>query len=430
MKKSSRGKIAVIGLFHLGSVFSIGFSSLGFKVLGLDQDKKIIQKLEKNQIPLHEPGLDKLLIKNRNNISFSTDFSKLSDYSTIFFTQDTETDGSGSVEKLEAMIDKALPYFSQNVTIISVSQVPIGFHRKLDKYIKSKRKNLDFKLYHWVDTIVMTTALERFLTPERIIVGKLDSDEKVNLPLKNLLTIFNCPVFEMNYESAEITKAAINLYLATSVTYANTLAEFCENFGGNIFDVIPALRSDKRIGQFSYINPSLRIAGGHLERDLFMLNRLATSKKISSGIVGKIINENERRYLWIERQIRKLQKTNGISKISLLGLSYKKNSTSVENAPSVKIIQKLQSKFKFFGYDPEAIIPKELNLDFKRVKDIYSSLNNSDVLILLTDWDEFKDLDFDKISGFMKSKIIIDCIGFFSKQKMPEGFQVIRLGVS
>lgn len=429
MQKSSTADLAVIGLFHLGSVFSIGFASLVQMVLGLDQDKKIISQLEKNKIPLHEPGLDKLLVKTKKNISFSADFSLLSKYSTVFFTQDTETDGSGSVEKLEQMIDLAIPHFIQDVTIIIVSQVPVGFHRKLFSYIKTKRPDLNFNLYHWVDTIVMTTALERFLTPERIIIGKLDSEEKINFVLKNLLSLFKCRVFEMSYESAEITKAAINLYLATSVTYANTLADFCENFGGNIYDIIPALKSDKRIGRFSYINPSLRIAGGHLERDLFMLNRLAENKKISSGIVSKIIDENEKRFLWIEKQLKKLSTKQKIKKISLWGLSYKKNSTSVENAPSIKIISRLQNKYSISGYDPKAIIPRGLKIKFKRGKDKYEVLKNSDVLILLTDWDEFKETNYNKISQLIKNKIIIDCIGFFSRAAQPGDFQIIRLGV-
>ena len=206
----TKGNLAVIGLFHLGSVFSIGFASLGCGVLGIDRDKSIITTLNQNKIPLYEPGLDKLLKKNRKKILFTTDFSKLSDYSQVFFTQDTETDGSGSVEKLQKMLTSAIPNFQQNVTIVIVSQVPIGFHRKLYKQIKSQRPGLNFSLYHWVDTIVMTKALERFLTPERIIIGKLTADEKINPGLNSILSNFSCPVFEMNYESAEITKAAIN----------------------------------------------------------------------------------------------------------------------------------------------------------------------------------------------------------------------------
>lgn len=428
MRKSSKGNLAVIGLFHLGSVFSIGFSSLGYQVLGLDHDKKIISKLEKGEIPLYEPGLDKLLSKNRRNISFLTDFSKLSEQSTVFFTQDTETDGSGSVEKLEQMINLSLPFFKKSVTIIIVSQVPVGFHRKLFNKIETERPDLRFKLYHWVDTIVMTTALERFLKPERIIIGKSDPTEEINSTLNSILKKFPCTVFEMSYESAELTKAAINLYLATSVTFANTLADFCENFGGNIYDIIPALKSDKRIGNYSYINPGLRIAGGHLERDLLMLKRLTDKKKISSGIVEKIITENETRFLWVEKQIRKLKKKVKVKKIALWGLSYKRDSTSTENAPSLKIIDKLSRKHSLSAYDPLAIIPK--NLAIRRTKDKYDALKNTDVLILLTDWDEFKNPNFDKINKLMKKKIIIDCIGFFSKTKLPSGFQIIRLGVS
>lgn len=423
----AKGSLAVVGLFHLGSVFSIGFSSLGFEVLALDRDKYVVSKLSKNEIPLFEPGLSKLLSKNTKNISFSADFSKLSKYSTVFFTQDTATDGSGSLEKLEQMINLALPYMSDSVTIVIASQVPIGFHRRLSRKIMAEMPNLDFELYHWVDTIVMTTALERFLNPERIIIGKFETGAKINSSLKLILSKFSCPVYVMSYESAEITKAAINLYLATSVTFANTLSDYCENFSGNIYDIIPALKSDRRIGNFAYINPGLRIAGGHLERDLFMLSRLAGQKKVSSGIVSKIIEENDKRYLWIEKQIKKISRKKPVKKISLWGLSYKKNSTSVENATSVKVINRLCNRYSIAAYDPLAkLLPSS---KFVRTKNKYLALKKSDVLILLTDWDEFMQTDFGKVSRLLKTKTILDCIGYFSHTEQPEGFNIIRLGV-
>lgn len=430
MEKSSKGNLAVIGLYHLGSVFSIGFASLGFKVLGFDPDKKIIRSLKKNKVPLFEPGLEKLLKKSKRRISFTTDFSKLSRYSTIFFTHDTETDGSGLTEKLQHLINLSLPFFKQDSTIVVLSQVPVGFNTKLFKTIKAKRPDLNFSLYHWVDTIIMTKALERFLTPERIIIGKSDTNEKINATLKLILSKFSCPVFEMSYESAEITKAAINLYLATSVTFANTLSDFCENFGGNIYDIIPALKSDQRVGNFAYIYPGLGISGGHLERDLFMLKKIADKENISPGIVSEILDENENRYLWIEKKLIEISKKIEIKKISLWGLAYKKKSTSVENAPSIKIISRLQKKYLISAYDPKAIIPRALELKFIRTLDKYKTLKKSDVLILLTDWDEFQKIDFKKVEKNLKNKIIIDSLGYFRNKKQPKEFQIIRLGVS
>lgn len=430
MEKSLKDNLAVIGLFHLGSVFSIGFASLGFKVLGFDPDKKIISNLKKNKVPLFEPGLEELLKKSKSEISFTTDFSNLSKYSTIFFTQDTETDGRGSTEKLQHLINLSLPFFKQDSTIVVLSQVPIGFNTKLFKTMKTKRPDLNFSLYHWVDTIIMTKALERFLTPERIIIGKSKTNEKINPGLRLILSKFSCPVFEMSYESAEITKAAINLYLASSVTFANTLSNFCENFGGNIYDIIPALKSDKRVGNFAYIYPGLRISGGHLERDLLMLKRIADKGNISSGIVSKIIDENESRYLWIEKKLKEISKKIEIKKIALWGLAYKKNSTSVENAPSIKIVSRLQKKYLISAYDPKAIIPRELKLKFIRTLDKYQTLKESDVMILLTDWDEFQKIDFKKVEKNLKNKIIIDALGYFRNKKQPKGFQIIRLGVN
>lgn len=412
MKKySANFKIAVVGLYHLGSVVSIGLASLKKQVVGLDSDKRIIDNLTKNKVPLYELGLENLLKLANKNISFSTDFSILKDIDCLFFTQDTETNGSGSIKKLSQLIDHSLPYLKQDVTIIIMSQVPIGFHRNLLIYVDKKRPDLKFRLYHWVDTIIMTKALYRFLNPERIIIGSQHSPQGYSPELNDLLRLFKCHNFNMSFESAEITKAAINLYLAASATFANTLSDFCEVLGADIEEVIPALQSDKRIGPFSYLKPNLRIAGGHLERDLLMLKRLASKKKMNDGIVSFILKQNEVRYRWLIKKLKNLfPKNHKKITLCLWGLSYKKNSESTENAASILIIKSLSKDFIIHTYDPKALMPKHLS-GYKRFNNKYYALKRADVLVILTDWDEFKKLELNEIR---KNLVIIDCVRVLS----------------
>lgn len=422
--------IAVVGLYHLGSVVSICLASLNFKVIGIDSNNTIIYNLQKSQLPLYEVGLKALLNKSRKNIIFSKDFSKLKKTQLVFFTQDTETDGSGSIKKLEKLIKSSLPFLTENVTIVIMSQVPIGFHKKLQKKIKNAKPNLNFYLYHWVDTIIMTKAIERFITPERIIIGCGEIKFSYSEILEKLLKKFSCPILKMSFESAELTKAAINLYLANSVIFANTLADYAEITGGDIHQIIPALQLDKRIGKYSYLYPTLGIAGGHLERDLLMLSKIARRKNLSSGSAGFILKQNKNRIKWIEKKLNELRKTNAnFRTVCIWGLSYKNNSTSVENAPSIKLVQDLSGKFKFRAYDPEAILTKSYK-DLTRFTNKYEALKNSDCLLILTNWTEFNKIDLGKFNENKKLKQIIDCTGILYpiKNKLSN-FDYVCMGV-
>jgi len=269
-----------------------------------------------------------------------------------------------------------------------MSQVPIGYYRQLESRIKKHRPTLKFNLYHLVDTIIMTNAIERFIHPERIIIGANDS-QNFSSQINSFLKLFNCPIFRMSFESAEITKAAINLYLANTVTFANTLSDFCENCKADINDIIPALQTDKRIGPFAYLRPTLKIAGGHLERDLMMFNRVAKKLNINPGIVKYIIKENNIRYKWAEDKLNKyLFKNIKKPTICIWGLSYKKNTDSTVNAASINIIKNLHNKSKIQVYDPMAKMPKNI-LGFTRFANKYTALKGANCLLVLTEWDEF-----------------------------------------
>lgn len=411
---------AFIGLSHLGLVTSFVWTSINPKVLGIDKDKKLINVLTHGQLlvkegkqTLYEKGLEELFKKIKKDYLPTTDFSNLKDANLIFFTLDTPKN-SGSQDKLNDLIKTALPYFRKNVSIVIMSQVPVGYCREVYRMIKRGRPDLDFDLYHWVDILIMTNAIEIFSHPERIIIGSKDNTKTFSPTLSKALKQFSCPVFHLSYESAELTKAAINLYLSNSVTFANTVADYAEAAGANYNEIIPALRSDKRIGAFSYIKPGLRIAGGHLERDLLMLKRLAKRKKISSGSVGFILKQNKNRFKWALDKINSL-KMNG-HKICIWGLAYKKDSISTKNAASVEIIRSLSKKYQITAYDPMAIVPNNIN-GYIRLSDKYEALKGTDCLLILTAWDEFQKIDIKKLKILMRSKLIIDGVGALEKEK-------------
>lgn len=421
-KSSKKNDIAFVGLSHLGLVFSICSATLKRKILAIDEDKNFIAKLAQGIIQITEPGLNLLLSKYARNISFSSDFSLLSRVSIIFISLDTPINKPFDLKKLNRLIDKIIPCLADNSVLIISSQVPVGFTRKLSEKIKQKRADLKYKLYFFLNTLIVGDSVNRFLHPERIVIGLDSSSHQIQLEFLKFLKQFKVPVLKMSYESAELTKSAINLYLTSSIITSNTLADFCEKLGADIYEIIPALKSDKRIGPHAYLKPTLRISGGHLERELIKLKVLSIKHKIPNGIISPLINLNKKRINWLIRKINQLLKNSNIRTITIWGLSYKKDTESTHNAVSVDIIRRFGRKIKVQVYDPKAILPNVLS-NFKRYTDKYTALRNSDLLIILNDWDEFQKADYEKVFNILNYPNIIDCSDIV-KAKFP----IIRMG--
>lgn len=409
-------RTAFIGLTHIGQVTSICWASLGNNVYAIDPDKKLIKKLTSENFDTSETQLLELYKKNKTKIKFSDDLRVLSKCNLIFYTLDLPTTENFNTKELDNLIKKSLQFIQKNSTLIIISQIPPGYCRKTLKKIQKNYPYLNIKLYHWVNTLIIGESIDRFINPERIIIGGDNSKNSYTAELNQALSYFNAPVFHMNYESAELTKSAINLFLASSITTANTIADLCEVTGADYNQIIPALKSDKRIGKYAYINPTIRISGGHLEREIIKLKSLSKSFKIKPLFLNTLNNLNEDRINWIIDKIKIYLKDSKNNQICIWGLSYKKDTSSTDNAVSLKLIQKLNKKYKITVYDPKANIPNQIS-GYKRYKNKFHALENSSCLIILTPWDEFKDADLQFIKSKMVNPIIIDCVNILIDKK-------------
>ena len=187
------------------------------------------------------------------------------------------------------------------------------------------------------------------------------------------------------------------------------------------------MKLDARIGAKAYLTPTLRISGGHLEREFIKLKKLAKAKKIKSGIVDALTRLNERRFLWAVERINKLVSKKSI--ITIWGLAYKKNSDSTYNAPSIKLITALNKNYSLQTYDPIAKVPGHIK-EYSRIDDKYEALRNTSCLLILTEWDEFKDFDLKKAKRIMKNKVIIDCVGIlYDRKEELNNFTYICMGL-
>jgi UDPglucose 6-dehydrogenase len=232
----------------------------------------------------------------------------------------------------------------------------------------------------------------------------------------------------MGYESAELTKTAINLYLFGAVTYANTLSDLCEAVGANWSEMVPALRLDRRIGPAAYIRPSLGVAGGNLERDLVTLRGLGHRHGVDVAYVDTLLAHNARRYRWVQRQLdRCVLDRDGRAVVAVWGLAYKKNTRSTKNSMALRVIENLRGRAEVRAYDPLVKAP-DVNLAATLVESREAALVGADCLLILTDWDEFAS---PSRAGFqsMRRPVVIDCVGVMdpSRQGLP-GLEYVAMG--
>ena len=393
--------IGFAGLTHLGLNSAVASAARGFQVVGYHDDAVLVKQLTIGKPHVIEPGLSELLNKHQKSISFTTESDSLAECDIVYIAVDVPTDDKGISDLLpiHRMISKATASMRSHALLVILCQVPPGFTRKIDWP--------EEQLYYQVETLIFGKAVERAMYPERYILGCSDSDKIINERLLRFLDAFDCPILPMRYESAELAKISINMYLVATVSTANTLAEICERIGADWLEIIPALRLDKRIGKHSYLNPGLGISGGNLERDLSTVLRYSEEYNTDGGVVTSWISNSKHRkdWVWNTFQSLGLDKDDTL-KIAVLGLTYKENTDSIKNSPSLAFIRHLKN-YNVTAYDPAAG-PETVPGYVQRTKNVLEAIKDADVLAIMTPWPEFKEITADFIAQNMRGQIIID----------------------
>ena len=430
---TSSGPTGFLGLSHLGIISSAGWSSFGQPTIAVHPDEDLISRLGRGDLPIHEPGLPELLQRSRDCLTFSADLSSLSQCPLVIVSLDVPTDehNVSSVEAVPRLIDAAAPHLRQDVILVVMSQVQPGFTRALGQRLRSSRPDLSFQLYYLVETLIFGDAVRRCLEPERFIVGC--ADPRVELPAvwAEGLKRFGCPILPMRYESAELTKTAINLYLIGSVTYANTLSNLCESIGADWSEMTPALKLDARIGPAAYLKPSLGIAGGNLERDLVTLRDLCEAHDQDASYLEALIEFNARRLEWVQRKVEQLVFAEGSSKptLAIWGLTYKKDTRSTKNSPALRLLPSLASRATLRAWDP-AIGAAEVDLPVDFASDRDDALRGADGVLIMADWDQFAEADLDRIRRDMRRPLVLDCVGVLERRRAEmDGIEYVTMGI-
>lgn len=396
--------IGFLGMTHLGINYAISSAEKGFDVVCFDTDIKKIKNLKKNKIFFFEPGLVSLLKKNKKKILFTHNIEDINQCKLVFLSQDVPTNSKNesNLSLIEKLIKKSIPYLDKKACLVMLSQVYPGFTRSINW-----ERN---KLYYQVETLVFGNALNRIFKAERIIIGSFNTSKKINRYYLNFLRKFNCPLVHLNYESAELAKISINMFLITQVCTTNLLASICEKIGADWQSIIPALMLDSRIGPHAYIYPGLGLSGGNLERDLKTLISLNKTYSVKDKILKSILYNSNVNKNWVINKISTTKVNKKKSIIAILGLAYKENTSSIKNSPSLSLIHKLRN-YKLFVYDLKIKQDNIKNLNITLSQSIIEVLENAEILVIMNKSIEFKKITLRLLKKKFKGKHIFDPMG-------------------
>jgi len=410
--------IGFAGLSHLGIVSSLAAAERGSQIVrAYDPDSSLCDELQRGELSIEEPGLEKLLKKNASKLKFDSDLRVLVECDIIYLSMDVPTDSNGRSElsKIRQLIEDVTSVASPGTVLILLSQVPPGFTRKLaSELILSNDREL--QLFYQVETLIFGRAVERALHPERIIVGCLDKSAPLPSEYRQFLDQFKCPVLPMRYESAELTKIAINMFLISSLSTTNMLAGICEVIGAEWNEIAPALRLDERIGPHAYLSPGLGIGGTNLIRDLTTLRLLAKDVGVDVEMVDSWLNVSHNRRDWVLRIISNQvlsQAGTPNPLLAVLGLTYKPHTNSTANSPALSLITQLNN-LSFRGYDPCACIDESQHLNLKLCDSPVEACRGADAVLVMTPWPEFSEVNIKNIQEVMHGRVLIDPFGILS----------------
>ena len=395
--------VAFAGMTHLGVVSATAVAGAGFDTVCFDKDAALIARLKKGDLPIVEPDLPALLKSNGRRQTFTSSIEDIRNCDVVYVAPDIATDDEGRSDttSLMELIDLIVPAIGPQAVLVVLSQVEPGFTRALSAPPPERR-------YYQVETLVFGRALERATKPERYIVGCADPSRPLDPKLNAVLGAFKCPILPMRYESAELAKMSINCCLVASVSVANTLAELCEAIGADWSEIVPALKLDRRIGEFSYLQPGLGIAGGNLERDLATVRRLAAAKGTDASVVAAWVQNSRHRRDWAVHTIRRLlldRKPDAT--IAVWGLAYKENTNSIKNSPSLATISQLNGT-RVRAHDPVVPVSAVAAMNVEGFADPLTAAKGADALMILTPWPDYRRIAPAEIAKTLNGNIVLD----------------------
>ena len=435
-------KITIIGTGYVGLVSGACFAEFGVDVVCVDKDLKKIESLKKGQIPIYEPGLDTLVRKNVNEkrLSFETNLENaLAESSAIFIAVGTPSrrgDGHADLTFVYEAAKEVGLKLDHYAVIVNKSTVPIGTGKKVFEIIKEANPSLDFDVASNPEFLREGSAINDFMRPDRVVIGCENAKAKNILKeLYRPLFLLETPILFTTRETAEMIKYAANSFLATKITFINEIADLCEKVGANVNDVSIGIGLDGRIGK-KFLHPGPGYGGSCFPKDTLALVKTAQDYQSPVGLVEHVVKSNKRRKENIYKKILNVLPNDDKEKnVTILGLTFKPNTDDMRDSPSLDIIPMLvNNNCKLKVFDPEGMNEAQkyfskYNDNITYCEDSYHASLDSQALVILTEWNQFRALDLNKLKKNLANPIIVDLRNIYNpKELIEKGFKYYSVG--
>jgi UDPglucose 6-dehydrogenase len=429
--------IGIIGAGYVGLVTGACFAEFGLFITCVDKDEKKIKSLKKGVIPFYEPGLDEIVKRNikQGRLKFTTKIGRAVESSLVIFIAvgtPRRGDGSADMKYVEKVAQEIASHIDGYKVIVTKSTVPVGTGEKLREIIsKNLKEQTDFDIVSNPEFLREGSAIEDFMRPNRIVIGaKSPQAIAIMKDLYKPLYLIETPFVITNIETAELIKYASNSFLATKISFINEMANLCEKVGADVHMVAKGMGFDQRIGS-KFLHPGPGYGGSCLPKDTNALLKMAEEHDVELCIVNSAVRANERQKEFMAKKIRNAMGMLEGKTIAILGLSFKPNTDDIRDAPSLYIIHGLlKEKANIRVYDPvsmkevERIIP-----GIKYCKDSYDAAKGADALVIVTEWNQFRNLELDKLKKLLNGPYFFDLRNVYEPQRLKEkGFKYFCVG--
>ena len=431
-------KIAVIGTGYVGLVTGACFSEFGVDVTCVDVDSEKIEKLNRGVIPIYEPGLDQLVERNVRDgrLHFTTDLVAAVETSkVVFFAVGTppKEDGSPDMSFYQTAAKEVAAAINGYKVLVTKSTVPVGTGKWLREFVTANLKiETEFGVASNPEFLREGAAIEDFMRPDRVVIGS--NEQRAIEVMKDLyrpLHLIETPIVVTSLEAAELIKYAANAFLATKITFINEIANLCDAIGCDVHDVARGMGMDNRIGR-KFLHPGPGYGGSCFPKDTRALTTVADQFGVETRIVDAVIEANDRQRDAMLTKIETLVGDLNGKQIGVLGLSFKPETDDMRESPAVDVIKMMTEKgARVCAYDPVAMEEARKCLDYGVLfaDDEYGAIQNSDALVIITEWNQFRALDMERVKKLLKTPKIADLRNIYEPEDVRAlGFEYVGVG--
>lgn len=431
-------RVAMVGTGYVGLVSGACFSEFGHEVICIDKDEKKIAGIQDGIMPIFEPGLDDLVANNvrAGRLSFSTDLAAaVRDVDAVFIAVGTPSrrgDGHADLSYVYAAAEEIAAAIDGYTVIVTKSTVPVGTGREVENIVRKARPDADFDVVSNPEFLREGSAIEDFMRPDRVVIGTAsERAQEVMRALYRPLYLIEKPIVFTSRQSSEMIKYAANTFLATKITFINEIADLCEVLDANVHDVARGIGLDGRIGR-KFLHAGPGYGGSCFPKDTRALVSTAQQAGSPLRIIETVVALNEARKKQMAERIVDVAGGSLADKtVAVLGLTFKPNTDDMRESPSLDIVPALQGAGAHVrAYDPEGMREARGMLkDVEWCDSAYDTMPDADVLVIITEWNEFRALDLDRVRDLMRAPLMVDLRNIYEPEDMrSRGFDYHSIG--